>query len=92
MGRNERRAGIDWPERNSPNTVISGSFLMRPSDGCGLSQTTDECTRNSPMEISVTWWGGEEHSGGVRRGKERGGDTDYTLIDVRAAVRAPVQS
>lgn len=39
---------------NSPNTVISGSFRMRPSDGCGLSQTAVECVRNSPMEISVT--------------------------------------
>lgn len=38
-----------------PNTVISGSFLMRPSDGWGLSHTTVECRRNSPMEISVTW-------------------------------------
>lgn len=46
-----------WQEQfaDSPNTVISGSFLMRPSDGCGLSQTTEECRRNSPIEISVTW-------------------------------------
>lgn len=40
---------------DSPKTVISGSFLMRPSDGWGLSQTTEECMRNSPIEISVTW-------------------------------------
>lgn len=49
----------------SPNTVISGSFLMRPSDGCGLSQTAVECVRNSPMEISVTF--GETRRRRLRR-------------------------
>lgn len=45
----------EWQQHaDSPNTVISGSFLMRPNDGCGLSQTTEECMRNSPIEISVT--------------------------------------
>lgn len=39
----------------SPNSVSSGSFLSRPKQGRGFNQTTDEWTRNSPIEISVTW-------------------------------------
>lgn len=46
-----------------PNTVNSGSFFMRPRDGSGFSHITEECMRNSPMEISVTWETEKEERG-----------------------------
>lgn len=44
-----------WKKPHSPNTVSSGSFLMRHREGKGLSHFKEEWMRNSPMEISVTW-------------------------------------